>query len=544
MKRTIIWILACSGATLAGQAPDARVIDWRADVTLLARELPRRHPDPFRRITRAQWDSAANDLDRRLSGLTRNQALVGILRLVAMVGDAHTTVEPTPELGLRYYPIELYSFDDGLFVRSADSSVAGLVGAKVLRIGAVTSEQALASVAAIVPHENDWWVRAWGPFWLTIPEIVDGLGLAPDVERLPLVIERGGRIDTVRVAPAGRFRAAEGPVPIDMRHWVSMREGPAPLWEQHPDEPFWWTLDSASRSLYVALRAVVPGPQSNSNRALWDQVFGLIDSTAPRRVVIDLRENLGGNGFLNRYPIQQLLARPALNRSDRLFVVIGRRTFSAGQQFTNLLEWWTQATFVGEPTGQRPSQYGDHRPLELPASRLTVQISTVFHQAPNEFDTRTFVPPTIYTPLTATAYRRGIDPTWTAILAPDTTPAVALLVDRLVAAGNSAGAERTLRAARDAVANRFRSLEGDINALGYRLLGEGKTGPAVDVLRLNTRVYPQSANAFDSLGEALLAAGKRVEAIAAYRHAVQIDPEFAPSLAALRRLGVAPETTR
>src|SRR5262249_30696995 len=102
-----------------------------------------------------------------------------------------------------------------------------------------------------------------------------------------------------------------------------------------PAQPFWWVIDSTARSLYVSLRAVVPGPQSNSNRALWDQVFALVDSAAPRRVVIDLRENLGGNGFLNRYPIQQILARPALNRSDRLFVVIRRRTFSAGKPFTN-----------------------------------------------------------------------------------------------------------------------------------------------------------------------------------------------------------------
>ena len=55
----------------------------------------------------------------------------------------------------------------------------------------------------------------------------------------------------------------------------------------------------------------------------------------------------------------------AVTLAAGLFVIIGRRTFSAGQQFTNLLEAWTQATLVGEPTGQRPSQYGDHRRLPL-----------------------------------------------------------------------------------------------------------------------------------------------------------------------------------
>src|SRR5262249_28602069 len=126
------------------------------------------------------------------------------------------------------------------------------------------------------------------------------------------------------------------------------------------------------------------------------------------------------------------------------------------------------------------------------------------------------------------------------LLGPEPAPPLAVSVERLVAAGDPAGAERALRAAQDAVVNRFRSLEGEINALGYRLLGEGKTGPAVDVLVVNTRVYARSANAFDSLGEALLAAGKREEAIAADPHAGEIDPGFRPSIAALQRLGAAP----
>jgi Tfp pilus assembly protein PilF len=55
---------------------------------------------------------------------------------------------------------------------------------------------------------------------------------------------------------------------------------------------------------------------------------------------------------------------------------------------------------------------------------------------------------------------------------------------------------------------------------------------------LNTILYPRSANTFDSLGEALLAAGRRDEAIATYRHALVVEPGFPPSVQALQRLGV------
>lgn len=538
MIRPLIVCLLAGSSMLAAQAEaPPTVAEWRADLQLLAKEFPARHPAPFLNITRAQWDSAVASLNRRLPTLNQDQTLVAFFQLVALPGDAHTTVQPNPARPLHFYPIELYSFEDGLFVRRADSAHASLVGARVVRFGNASSDEAMARVATIIPHENDWWVRAWGPFWLTTAEMVNGLGLTTDPDRLTLVVERSGKQETVTLAPAGAMAHGEGGA-VDMSRWVSMRSASAPLSAERPGEMFWWTWLPDSHTLYVSLRAVVPAPNSATNRGQWNQVFALADSLQPARLVLDIRENTGGNGALNRYPVQQILRRPWLDRPDRLFVIIGRRTFSAGQQFANLLEAWTQATFVGEPTGQQPSQYGDHRPLELPNSRLTVMISTVFHQAPDEFDRRDFIPPDAYAPLTSEAYRNGQDPALSAALVWKAGPAVADSVAVLVTAGDSAGAERLLRSAQQQPVNRYRSLEAEINALGYRLLGSGSASQAVTVFRINTLVYPHSANAFDSLGEALVTTGQRDAGIAAYRQALRIEPGFPPSQQALQRLGV------
>ena len=540
--RSFLFVVLLSAAApgVAAPAAPAGVAAWRSDLALLRRELPARHPAPFLKVSRARWDSAAAALERRLPSLNRDQALVGFMSLVAMLGDAHTVLDPGPALGLRFYPLELYAFDDGLFVRRADSLHASLVGTQVLRIGRASADEAIARVAAVIPHENEWWVRAWAPLQLAIPEVLDGLGLAGDVEHLSLVIERDGRVDSVRISPAGRIadQHGHGPFPIDMSGWTSMRAASEPWWEQQPGQAFWWRFDPPTRTLYACMRAVAPSPGAATNRSQWDRFFALADSVAPARLVIDIRENTGGNGTLNRYPVQQLLRRPALDRPDRLFVIVGRRTFSAGQQFANLLEAWTQATFVGEPTGQRPSQYGDHRPLALPASGMTVQISSVFHQAPNEFDARSFVPPRVYAPLDAKSYRSGSDPALVAILSPDSSAAVIETMARALAAGDSAAAERALQAARERVANRFRSFEREVNALGYQLVADGRPERAIQAFRINTRAYPRSANTFDSLGEALLNSGYRDAAIAAWRQALEVEPGFPPSARALERLGV------
>jgi tetratricopeptide (TPR) repeat protein len=174
---------------------------------------------------------------------------------------------------------------------------------------------------------------------------------------------------------------------------------------------------------------------------------------------------------------------------------------------------------------------------------MTLQISSIFHQAPNEFDDRSFVPPRLYTPLDSRSYRDGVDPALVAILTPDTTAAVIDLMARALASGDTAAAERALATARSRTVNRFRSFERDVNALGYRLSGSGQSEPAIEAFRINTRAFPHSANTFDSLGEALLNAGYRDAAIAAYRQALVVEPGFRPSAEALQRIGAHPQRT-
>ena len=66
--------------------------------------------------------------------------------------------------------------------------------------------------------------------------------------------------------------------------------------------------------------------------------------------------------------------------------------------------------------------------------------------------------------------------------------------------------------------------EGDVNGLGYVLLRRGAVEEAIVVFERNTVDYPESSNVWDSLGEALRAAGRLEESIAMYDRAARMDP--------------------
>ncbi|MGD8397193.1 MAG: S41 family peptidase [Candidatus Eiseniibacteriota bacterium] len=78
--------------------------------------------------------------------------------------------------------------------------------------------------------------------------------------------------------------------------------------------------------------------------------------------------------------------------------------------------------------------------------------------------------------------------------------------------------------------------ERELNRLGYRLLQAGNTEAAVLVFEATARHYPDSWNAHDSLGEALMAAGERQRSIDSYRRSLELNPGNEGGRAMLERL--------
>jgi tetratricopeptide (TPR) repeat protein len=66
--------------------------------------------------------------------------------------------------------------------------------------------------------------------------------------------------------------------------------------------------------------------------------------------------------------------------------------------------------------------------------------------------------------------------------------------------------------------------EARLNALGYALLTRNEFKGAIAILHMNTQLYPDSANTYDSLAEAHMKAGDRKQAIALYRKALETLP--------------------
>ncbi|WP_179018535.1 serine hydrolase domain-containing protein [Winogradskyella forsetii] len=69
----------------------------------------------------------------------------------------------------------------------------------------------------------------------------------------------------------------------------------------------------------------------------------------------------------------------------------------------------------------------------------------------------------------------------------------------------------------------YKISENDLNVLGYRLLNEDELDAALSVFKLNIEEHPNSANPYDSYGDALLMKGDSVKALENFKKCFEMD---------------------
>lgn len=102
--------------------------------------------------------------------------------------------------------------------------------------------------------------------------------------------------------------------------------------------------------------------------------------------------------------------------------------------------------------------------------------------------------------------------------------------------GNGAAIVARYRELRSQKPDEYDFREPELNTLGYTLLQTGRTADAIEVFKLNVEMFPQSGNAYDSLGESYAAAGNKELALTNYRKSLELDPKNTNARDVIQRL--------
>lgn len=350
---------------------------WRQDLQFLARELPRRHKNAFHTVSKEQFEKAVAQLDAAVPTLHDYEILVGMQRITAMVGDAHTDVR-LPRIFNRF-PFTLYWFGDDLRVLLTTANYREALGAKVVKIEDSDIKTAAAKINTLVPRENDQWVRYVGANYFPYAEILNALKITSNLKQAKWTFEDDAgkqfSLDVEAVAPNAKIE------------WLSTLKE-VPLYRQRADEPVWFTVLPESNTLYLNFKKY---PDRDLLNRVTKDLLKAVDASQPKRLVIDFRLNTGGDFFKGRALLSELKKKQAFRQPKSVYVIIGRATQSAAM--VNAIDFRKElnAVLVGEPTGGRPNGYSETDLMRLPNSQIEISYSTRLYKF-QETDTPAVMP--------------------------------------------------------------------------------------------------------------------------------------------------------
>ena len=344
---------------MRSSAPPMKPDDWHTDLDALATVLAERHRDPFHMASSEQFDTVVARLHDRIPGLTDSAVMVGFDAVAAMIGDGHTFVETDQHY--RRYPLELFWYGDRLHVTNTNDPQAA--GARLVAIGGVDVQDIDRLLQSLIPQgENTWYERAHSADRFTRADVLAALGCLPDTDTgvFTFTGEDGAPFDAELTSlPPGEAPSWPAPAPD------------AQLRRQHPDEMLTYIPVPEADAVYANFRSYHDIEQTAG------RLITHLRETSPARLVLDLRDNHGGDYTLARehliYPIWGL---PTISRPGGLYVLIGRNTFSAAMVTATDFRRETEAVLVGEPTGARPVGYQELGTFDLPRSGLRAHYAT------------------------------------------------------------------------------------------------------------------------------------------------------------------------
>ena len=343
-RATIVTLLACSAGCAGSQArsdadpPPARrrlsPADVEADASLFLATLDSVHVEPYRHVTRDELRSLLESVIAALpDSLDERDAFVALQPVIARLGDAHTRLvypaapyQRAGREGARFVPFNLLIADRRAFVARRGGDDIPAPGTEVLSLGDRSIGSVLDSLGRLVSAERDafreqlveWNFRAlyWAAFG-SGDSLRLGLG-SPSQDR------------AVRMATAGELRARNG---------------------SDPDPPtLAYEVIEPDRIAVVTIRSMIS--DGEAFRRFLATTFTAIRRDAPRALVIDLRENGGGNAQRAVELLPYVTAKPfrLASRVETRSSAQLRRRIRSG--LPGWLHWVPDATFAVHPRGR------------------------------------------------------------------------------------------------------------------------------------------------------------------------------------------------
>lgn len=350
-----------------------RIENWIEDINTLFNELENKSPLLFSNLSKKDFENNINTLKNNVPVLTNDEIKLKLRQIVASLKDSHTEIYYPSKFR---YPIILKCFDDDFYVIQTTPKYKNIIYKKLVKINNKPIKDVINCVKSIISYENNHKLKLRLQDKLMNADFLYTLKIIDNKNKAILSFQdKNAKITDVEVSSINMKKEEI----IKMKNSFIVKPISyyyLPLYMQN-NSNYWFKYLKDSKSIYFQYNQC-SNMKEKSCKEFSKELFDFIDNHPVDKFIIDLRNNSGGSDGVF-YPIlKEIKERNNINKKGKLFVIVGKKTFSSAIINTMQLKYETNAIFVGEPTGGKPNHYGFIREFKLKNSGLLVIYSTKY----------------------------------------------------------------------------------------------------------------------------------------------------------------------
>ena len=389
------------------------LIDWKSDIEYLKTELPQKHKNLFFKYSREEFNSSLDALIAQTGDLSDLQVAIKLQQIITRIGDSHTSLDINNFLSKdKILSFGTVWFPDGIHIVLIEKENRSLLGGKLKSINGFPLQRIVDSLSTLFVVDNDACLKRFVPNFLFYSQILNYFGFMSDSTATLEVEDSGNRkiegkliaktyydslvVDTGYVEklfskkPYSNY-FSEQYYEEDSIYFVKYRR----CWGKELEQRY------GNKERADSLPAFIPFYQS---------VLKTLKEKPVKKMIFDMRANSGGSSLQAMDFIKQLGGMKELNKRNKLYVAIGRRTFSSAILNANDFKRSTKAVFIGEETSGKPNHYGSVNSFNLPSSDIEIIYSTWYFKRVSG-DPKT-LEPDIKCEITFEDFLNGVDPVY------------------------------------------------------------------------------------------------------------------------------------
>ena len=325
------------------------------DLEFLKTELPKRHKNLYANIPEKEFNLKITKIEKKTPILNNETFEIELYKLIKEIGDEHTRIEPKYQT---IFPIYFDFFKEGIFVIKTDSLNSKLLYKKLNGIEKSAIKNIINDYKKIIKDDNKSYFEVCFLNFINNPKVLKGLNITKSDSGAKFILDNQEFL--ISATNKENFAQTKNTQLLRLKH----------------KDNYWYEFIDINKTMYFNYQDCTE-QIGKTFETFNNELFNAIENQKPEKLIIDLRNNSGGNSAILK-PFLEKLKTNYLNKKGSLYILIGKKTFSSALMNAIDLKRNYNSILIGEPTSGNVNHYGETRGFYLPNSKIIIGYSTKY----------------------------------------------------------------------------------------------------------------------------------------------------------------------